>query len=173
MSKNSTTAVEIAENAKLPTVTLHNGVPTVSSLDIADIFSKRHDNVTRDIKDLEVPEDFRLLNFEESSYQNQQNKKQPCFNITQDGFTVLAMGFTGKKAMEFKLAYIAEFNRMKNELSGDSNKRIDELAVLVGKLSNKVNIGKRPVGRPRLTENEKKADMEYSYTNSYLAKKFG
>lgn len=44
--------------------------------------------------------------FSESTYLNGRNKEQPMFIMNQDGFTLLAMGFNGKKAMEFKLKYI-------------------------------------------------------------------
>jgi hypothetical protein len=47
------------------------------------------------------------------------------YNITRDGFTLLAMGFTGKAAMQFKLAYIEAFNRMEAELSQPAGKRSD------------------------------------------------
>ena len=54
--------------------------------------------------------------FSESTYLNEQNKEQPMFIMNQDGFTLLAMGFNGKKAMEFKLKYIEAFNAMKRQI---------------------------------------------------------
>lgn len=54
--------------------------------------------------------------FSESTYLNEQNKEQPMFVMNQDGFTLLAMGFNGKKAMEFKLKYIEAFNAMKKQI---------------------------------------------------------
>ncbi|MDT8901831.1 Rha family transcriptional regulator [Anaeroselena agilis] len=95
-----------------------DGVPVVSSRDVADIFEKRHDNVLRDIQGillglLKIEEsDLGRLNFKESFYKNEQNKKQPEYLLTRDGFTLLAMGFTGAKAMRFKVAYINRFNEM-------------------------------------------------------------
>lgn len=44
------------------------------------------------------------------------NQPHTCFDMTRDGFTLLAMGFTGKKALAFKLKYIEQFNRMEEEL---------------------------------------------------------
>lgn len=87
------------------------------SLQIAETFQKRHDNVLRDIYKITEPksglsEKFRQLNFEESSYKNNQNKKQPMFLLTRDGFTMITMSYTGKKAMQFKEAYIERFNQM-------------------------------------------------------------
>lgn len=81
-------------------------VTVVSSLDVAETFGKQHAHVLRDIKELECSEEFRLSNFGESSYINSQNKKQPMYYMTRDGFTILVMGYTGEKAMRFKEAYI-------------------------------------------------------------------
>ena len=77
-------------------------VTVVTSLDIAETFGKEHKNVLRDIKQLECSDEFGQLNFEPSSYINQQNKEQPMYFITRDGFTLLVMGYTGEKAMKFK-----------------------------------------------------------------------
>lgn len=84
----------------------------VNSLMVAMVFNKRHDNVLRDIQNLDCSDDFRLLNFEESKYTNDQGKKQPCVNMTRDGFVFLVMGYRGKKAAQFKEAYIKRFNEM-------------------------------------------------------------
>ena len=90
---------------------------TTTSLIVAEVFHKQHGHVIRDIEKLEIPEDVRLSNFGQSSYINDQGKSQPMYEISKDGFTLLAMGFTGKKAMEFKLKFLAEFNRMEQEIS--------------------------------------------------------
>lgn len=84
----------------------------VDSRFVAQEFRKRHDNVLRDIENLDCSENFRLLNFEESSYRNEQGKRQPCYAMTRDGFTFLVMGYRGKKAAQFKEAYIKRFNEM-------------------------------------------------------------
>ena len=86
-----------------------NGVVRADSLVVAKIFEKRHDNVVRDIRNLDCSEEFRLLNFEESSYTNLQGHRQACFNMTRDGFVFLVMGYRGKKAASFKEAYIKRF----------------------------------------------------------------
>ena len=85
---------------------------TVSSLKVAERFGKRHTNVLRAIESLELDDEFGRLNFEPSSYLNEQNKEQPCYNITRDGFAILAMGFTGPEAMKWKKAYIQAFNQL-------------------------------------------------------------
>ena len=92
-------------------------VPMTDSLKVADVFGKRHDNILQALKNLDCSEEFRLLNFQASYYLNEQNKRQPKFNMTQDGFTFLVMGFRGKKAAEFKEAYIKQFNEMREWIS--------------------------------------------------------
>ena len=91
-----------------------------TSLKVAEVFGKEHKNVIRDIRTLiEQIEDGSKLStplFSESTYINQQNKTQPMYLMNRDGFTLLAMGFTGKKALQFKLAFISAFNRMEQKL---------------------------------------------------------
>ncbi len=99
-----------------PNLEIVDGKVNTTSLDVAEKFSKEHKNVLRDIEKIECSQAFRRLNFEPSSYKNEQNKKQPMFRITRDGFAILVMGFTGKKAMQWKEKYIAAFNRMEKEL---------------------------------------------------------
>jgi len=92
------------------------GEPFCSSLQVAETFKKRHDHVLRDIRSTiaDCSPEFGLLNFGESSYRNEQNKKQPMFLLAKDGFTMVTMGYTGKKAMAFKEAYIRRFNEMES-----------------------------------------------------------
>ena len=83
---------------------------------VAREFGKTHFNVLRDIRGLlrEVPADFAKLNFEFcheiSDLQN--GKPQPYYRITKDGFALLVMGFTGKKAMAIKIAFLQAFNAL-------------------------------------------------------------
>lgn len=81
-------------------------VTVVISLGIAETFEKEHKNILKDIRELECSEEFGRLNFEQSSYINSQNKKQPMYYITRDAFTLLVMGYTGEKAMKFKESFL-------------------------------------------------------------------
>ena len=85
---------------------------------VAEIFDKRHDNILRDIRELieNCSKEFSLLNFEESTYKVR-GKEYPCYNLSKDGFTMLAMGFTGEKAVQFKELYINKFNEMERLLT--------------------------------------------------------
>lgn len=105
-----------------PSVSLHAGRPATTSLEVAQFFGKRHDNVLRDIAALlsQLPENSLQLNFEET-YQEQETplgvKQVRMFILYRDGFMLLVMGYTGKKALAMKLAYIEAFNRMEEELA--------------------------------------------------------
>ena len=59
-------------------------------------------------------ENFNNLNFWEIKYKDAKGEYRPEYIMTKDGFTLLSMGFTGKKAMEFKIAYIERFNAMES-----------------------------------------------------------
>lgn len=97
-------------------ISVREGKVVVSSRDIADKFGKKHFHVLRDIETLECSKDFTESNFGCSEYTDSTGRKLPEVLMTRDGFTFLAMGFTGAKAAQFKEAYIAEFNRMEAEL---------------------------------------------------------
>lgn len=102
-------------------VSLCNGVPSTTSLKVADVFHKRHADVIRSISGIlsQVPEIFGKRNFALNEY-TQKNaigeKRLPMYTMTRDGFTLLVMGYTGKEAMRFKLEYIEAFNAMEREL---------------------------------------------------------
>ena len=101
----------------------HQAVTT--SVKIAEVFGKEHKSVIRAINniigDLRNLEDGGQHNFAPSSYINLQRKEQKQYIVTRDGFTLLAMGFTGKKALEFKIKYIAAFNAMEAKLKELAN----------------------------------------------------
>lgn len=96
-----------------------NNTARVDSRFIAQFFEKNHKEVLRDIKKILMPEsglseEFTERNFALGSYRDKQNQKRPCYLLTRDGFTILAMGYTGPKAMKFKELYIKQFNKMED-----------------------------------------------------------
>lgn len=121
---------------KMPDVHLSHGRPTTTSLNIAQVFGKQHKNVLRDIQQLEIPDEFRRLNFQPAEYLDAQKKPRPMYEVTRDGFTLLAMGFTGRRAMQFKLAYIQAFNRMEAELARRALRPATRAQALAGKVGN-------------------------------------
>lgn len=113
-------------------ITSAHETPTTTSLNVAKVFDKRHDHVIRDIENLissklrnetdnnsqiDSPNLGALKNwFFESTYINSRGKVYKCYEMTKDGFVLLAMGFTGEKALALKITYIEQFNAMEKEL---------------------------------------------------------
>ena len=100
-------------------VSIDGGEPRTTTLAVAKKFGKRHSDVLRAVKNLDCSEEFSLRNFASADYIDAQGKKRQMFSMTKDGFIFLVMGFTGKKAAEFKEWYINEFNRMAAMLNGE------------------------------------------------------
>ena len=92
--------------------------PPPTSLEIAKFFGKRHTDVLRDINNIlpNCPEKFSQRNFASANYLDDQAKNRPMYIIYRDGFMLLVMGYTGKKALVIKLAYIEAFNALEAEL---------------------------------------------------------
>lgn len=96
-------------------VVINNNKIVVSSKDIAEHFGKDHKNVLQNIRDILVAENSATKFFQETSsvYRGQHF---PFYLMNRDGFSLLAMGFTGKKALQWKLKYIEAFNEMEETL---------------------------------------------------------
>lgn len=109
-----------------------NDQAVTSSLLVAEKFGKEHKHVLDSIRKLiegcaEISADPM---FEETTYVNEQNGQvYPMFLMNRDGFSLLVMGFNGKKAMQFKLDYINEFNKMEKMIR-DSIKPKSQLEIL-------------------------------------------
>lgn len=123
-------------NELLPMITERDGIPVTTSRAVAEQFGKRHDHVIRDIENIKamltapdlgaltdpnlgslndadsLTTQFCVANFFKSEYKDAKGESRPYYIITKDGFTLLVMGYTGAKAMQFKIAYINAFNRM-------------------------------------------------------------
>lgn len=126
----------------LPVVLEKDGVPVTTSKAVADQFDKRHDHILRAIEDLKphLTPQFWGANFFKSEYESR-GKSYPYYIMTKDGFTMLVMGFTGAKAIQFKEAYITAFNQMQKALLGGGlpapaiqsiEKRLEALEQTVG-----------------------------------------
>lgn len=111
---------QVATISVTPDLEIIEGQITTTSTQVAAHFNKRHADVMRAIKKMEIPAEYRernfALTFNEVPGPNGAVRKEPSYRITRDGFTLLAMGFTGKEAMQWKLAYLTAFNKMEQEL---------------------------------------------------------
>lgn len=117
-------------------VHLENDEAVCSSLEIAEKFGKRHNNVLRSIGGLLKNEETKKM-FKKSVYIDNQNKQEyPMCLMNRDGFSLLVMGFTGKKALDWKLKYINAFNQMENIIREKQSQSWIETRTF-GKLSRK------------------------------------
>ncbi len=93
-----------------------NNKAVCTSLQVAEKFGKRHNNVMRDIRGMLKNEHTKQM-FEMSSYTEKQNGQEyPMCYMNRDGFMLLTMGFTGEKALDWKIQYINAFNTMEEML---------------------------------------------------------
>lgn len=77
-------------------------VALVDSRYVAQYFEKEHKNVLADIRNLDCSEEFRRLNFQPSTYKNEQGKKQPCYYMTRDGFVFWRWAIVAKRQRSSK-----------------------------------------------------------------------
>ncbi len=92
----------------------------VSSRDVAEKFGKEHSKVKRSIKSFEEDAANFGEMFKISYYEDSYGRKQEEYLMNRDGFSLLAMGFTGKEALQWKLKYIEAFNKMEEKLKSSS-----------------------------------------------------
>lgn len=90
------------------------GTPVTDSIKVAGVFGKQHKNIIQAIRNLlgSAENSAHARWFYESTYLDAQGKKRPMFIMNRDGFSLLAMGLNGAKALQFKVAFIDQFNKM-------------------------------------------------------------
>lgn len=94
-----------------------SGEPVASSRQVAENFGKEHKDTLESIRQILAAENSATKSmFYETTFENR-GKQYPMYLMNRDGFTLLAMGFTGKAALEWKLKYIAAFNEMEKKLA--------------------------------------------------------
>lgn len=109
-----------------------NGQIIVSSRMVAEKFGKEHRNVLQLIKNI-TTEKSVLINkyYMPSTYRTGTGKSYKEYLMNRDGFTLLAMGFTGKEALQFKLAYIEAFNKMEEALKNQTHNYLQHIEMLL------------------------------------------
>lgn len=103
-------------------VVLRDRQAVTDSLKVAEVFEKQHRHVLEKARNLTAENSAVKNMFVETTYINKRGQKQPIIYMNRDGFTLIAMGFTGKKAMEFKLKYIEAFNKMEQQIRNQSER---------------------------------------------------
>ena len=114
-------------------VTLDGDHLVTDSRIVAKVFGRQHREVLRAFDNLACSKEFGLRNFAPSEFLNSQNKRQRCVRMTKDGFTMLAMGFTGEKAVQFKEAYINAFNEMAEHIANAEKNLWQKMQALIAK----------------------------------------
>lgn len=107
-------------------VIMHNKQAVTTSLRVAEVFGKDHKHVLETISNLAAEKSAAKF-FAETTYDNR-GKQYPMYYMNRDGFTLLAMGFTGKKALQFKIKYIQAFNSMEATLKRLPAGKLDPVA---------------------------------------------
>ena len=108
-------SITIRDGVKELSIFVENDEAWVSSRTLAEMFGKEHFHVIRDIEERILPNisrDFGESNFGLSSYKTKQNKNAPEYILNRKAFSLVAMGFTGSKAMKFKEMYVEAFEAM-------------------------------------------------------------
>ena len=107
-------------------VQIQNNRLVVSSDQVAANFEKRHDHLLRNIEALkkDVPNFGEM--FFQSTKSDSYGRRQKIYYLSKDGFSLLAMGFTGRKALQWKLKYIEAFNKMEEALKHPKAKQLPE-----------------------------------------------
>lgn len=102
-------------------VIMKDSQAVTSSLDVADTFEKNHQHVLRDLDGLkEGVQNWTDLYWEDTYIHPQNKQPYRMIYMNRDGFALLAMGFTGKRALQFKLKYIQAFNAMESRVKDAS-----------------------------------------------------
>lgn len=93
-----------------------DGELVVTSRQIAEDFGKQHQHVTQAIENMIGENSLLKSMMMESEYKTERGRKYKEYLLTKDGFSLLVMGFTGSRALEWKLKYIEAFNKMEQAI---------------------------------------------------------
>ena len=120
VKSNNSTLKSASDHETVNLVTIQNDRVITTSLKVAEYFGRNHSDVLRSIRNLDCSLEFNARNFALVKYKDAKGEERPMYHITRDGFTYLAMGFTGKIAAQFKETYIKAFNSMEEILRTSS-----------------------------------------------------
>lgn len=149
-------------------VIMKNKQAVTSSLQVADTFGKRHDHVADSIDSLkkDVPNFGEM--FIETNLPDSYGRNRRGYYMNRDGFTLLAMGFTGSKALQFKLQYIDAFNKMEQQVKFQVPSTLPEALRLAADQAEKIS-----VLQPKADYTDKMLANPGLETTSVIAKNYG
>ncbi len=153
-------------------VIMKNQQAVTTSLQVADVFKKEHRHILEAIDRLQkdVP-NFRQM-FVEGSEPDSYGRDRRIYYMNRDGFTLLAMGFTGQKALQFKLQYIDAFNQMEDHIKNGLPETPEEKLLLTMDVTNRTvkRVTKVENRVTDLEENQTLAPGEYNYITHQVNK---
>lgn len=139
---------------------------TTTSLKVAEVFGKRHDHVLRDIEQLISKDLGGVPKFGETPYIHPQNgQTYRIFEMNQDGFALLVMGFTGDRALEFKIKFLKAFNGMKELLNSEDYIVSRSLEIMSKRIESQTQVIQQLEQTNKLQETiiqEQAPEVEYS-----------
>lgn len=138
-----------------------------SSLQVAETFGKNHRDVLRAIDDLKDVRNFAQM-FSETNLPDSYGRNRRGYYLNRDGFTLLAMGFTGSKALQFKLQYIDAFNKMEQQVKFQVPSTLPEALRLAADQAEKIS-----VLQPKADYTDKMLANPGLETTSVIAKNYG
>lgn len=138
-----------------------------SSLQVAGTFGKNHRDVLRAIDDLKDVRNFAQM-FSETNLPDSYGRNRRGYYMNRDGFTLLAMGFTGDKALQFKLQYIDAFNEMEQQVKFQVPSTLPEALRLAADQAEKIS-----VLQPKADYTDKMLANPGLETTSVIAKNYG
>lgn len=145
-----------ADPTAIPVVFVNAGRVFATSRDIAAFFGKGHKDVLRAIRSvISMRPELNRRNFAPVELIDEKGEFRPAYDIDRDGFALIAMGFTGATALEFKLRYIDAFNKMEAALHARKPAALDDDAE--GAATDGMKL--RKVTEARLTWGERSAQQ--------------
>lgn len=158
-------------------VKIENGKAITTSLLVAGKFEKEHRHILDSIRNLVAENSAAKTLFVETQYENR-GKLYPMYVMNRDGFSLLVMGFTGNKALNFKLDFINAFNQMEKNLSSDEYILMRSRQILENKISEleyKTEIQEEQLKKqaPKVEYCNRVLQTENTYNTNLIAKELG
>lgn len=156
-------------------VILKDKQAVTTSLNIADNFNKEHKHVLRDLKELEKDVSNFGQMFQETDLPDSYGRSRKAYLINRDGFTLLAMGFTGKKALQFKIKYIDAFNQMEQQLKNIAPTNLIDALTLALEQAKTIEVQNQVIGelKPKADYLDKILKSKSLLTITQIAKDYG
>lgn len=143
------------------------GNPVTTSLLVADKFEKQHKNVIQAIENLMAENSAAKSFFYKSNYETR-GKHYPMYIMNRDGFSLLIMGFTGEKALQFKIDYIDAFNKMEETIRSSHSipQTYSEALELAAKQAREIEVKNKEI--KQLAPKASYADRVLEHDNQFV-----